>query len=75
MPCTRLASVTRSPSPQRARAARRRIDPTLPEGAVPSETGLLGPLEVRAISEALGKAVSSLGTFWVNIKTPSLTDG
>ena len=54
MPCTRLASVTRSPSPQRARDARRRIDPTLPEGAVPSETGLLGPLEVRAISEALG---------------------
>ncbi len=54
MPCTRLASVTRSPSSQRARAARRRIDPTLPEGAVPSETGLLGPLEVRAISEALG---------------------
>ena len=54
MPCTRLASVTQSPSSQRARDARRRIDPTLPEGAVPSETGLLGPLEVRAISEALG---------------------
>ena len=54
VPCTRLASVTQSPSSQRARDARRRIDPTLPEGAVPSETGLLGPLEVRAISEALG---------------------
>ncbi len=53
-PCTRLASVSRSSSPRNQRDARRRLDPTLPEGAVPSETGLLGPLEVKAISEALG---------------------
>ena len=43
--------MSRSP---RQRDTRRRIDPSLPEGAVPSETGLLGPLEVKAISEALG---------------------
>ena len=43
-----------SRSPRNQRDARRRLDPTLPEGAVPSETGLLGPLEVKAISEALG---------------------
>ncbi len=52
-PCTRLASVSRS-SQRNQRDTRRRLDPTLPEGAVPSETGLLGPLEVKAISEALG---------------------
>ena len=52
-PCTRLASVSRSSSPRNQRDSRR-LDPTLPEGAVPSETGLLGPLEVKAISEALG---------------------
>ena len=43
-----------SRSPRNQRDSRRRLDPTLPEGAVPSETGLLGPLEVKAISEALG---------------------
>ncbi len=43
-----------SRSPRNQRDTRRRLDPTLPEGAVPSETGLLGPLEVKAISEALG---------------------
>ena len=53
VPCTRLASVSRS-SQRNQRDTRRRLDPTLPEGAVPSETGLLGPLEVKAISEALG---------------------
>ncbi len=41
-------------SQRNQRDTRRRLDPTLPEGAVPSETGLLGPLEVKAISEALG---------------------
>ena len=41
-------------SQRNQRDARSRLDPTLPEGAVPSETGLLGPLEVKAISEALG---------------------
>ena len=46
--------MTRSPSLRKPRDTRRRIDPTLPEGAAPSETGLLGPLEVRAICEALG---------------------
>ena len=46
--------MSRSSSPRNQRDARRRLDPTLPEGAVPSETGLLGPLEVKAISEALG---------------------
>ncbi|WP_253953998.1 16S rRNA (adenine(1518)-N(6)/adenine(1519)-N(6))-dimethyltransferase RsmA [Schaalia sp. 19OD2882] len=30
------------------------MDPSLPEGATPSESGLLGPLEVKAIAEALG---------------------
>ena len=54
VPCTRLATVSRSSTPRNQRDARRRLDPTLPEGAVPSETGLLGPLEVKAISEALG---------------------
>ena len=54
IPCTRLATVSRSSSTRNQRDARRRLDPTLPEGAVPSETGLLGPLEVKAISEALG---------------------
>ena len=52
-PCTRLASVSRS-SQRTQRDTRSRLDPTLPEGAVPSETGLLGPLEIKAISEALG---------------------
>ena len=52
-PCTRLATVSRSSTPRNQRDSRR-LDPTLPEGAVPSETGLLGPLEVKAISEALG---------------------
>ena len=46
--------MSRSSTPRNQRDARRRLDPTLPEGAVPSETGLLGPLEVKAISEALG---------------------
>ena len=46
--------MSRSSSPRNHRDTRRRLDPTLPEGAVPSETGLLGPLEVKAISEALG---------------------
>ena len=41
-------------SQRNQRDTRSRLDPTLPEGAVPSETGLLGPLEVKAISEALG---------------------
>ena len=45
--------MSRSSSPRNQRDSRR-LDPTLPEGAVPSETGLLGPLEVKAISEALG---------------------
>lgn len=39
---------SRRPAPQR------RTDPTLPEGVQPSDSGLLGPLEVRAIAEALG---------------------
>ena len=43
-----------SRSPRNQRDTRRCLDPTLPEGAVPSETGLLGPLEVKAITEALG---------------------
>lgn len=38
----------------RTRAPGRRLDPTLPEGAVPSDSGLLGPLEVKAIADALG---------------------
>ena len=46
--------MSRSSSPRNQRDTRSRLDPTLPEGAVPSETGLLGPLEVKAISEALG---------------------
>ena len=46
--------MSRSSSPRNQRDTRRRLDTTLPEGAVPSETGLLGPLEVKAISEALG---------------------
>ena len=41
-------------SQRNQRDTRSRLDPTLPEGAVPSETGLLGPLEIKAISEALG---------------------
>ena len=45
--------MSRSSTPRNQRDSRR-LDPTLPEGAVPSETGLLGPLEVKAISEALG---------------------
>lgn len=32
----------------------RRLDATLPAGAVPSSTGLLGPVEVKAIAGALG---------------------
>ncbi|WP_165218850.1 16S rRNA (adenine(1518)-N(6)/adenine(1519)-N(6))-dimethyltransferase RsmA [Schaalia sp. ZJ1691] len=39
---------------QHDRSPSRRTDPTLPEGVEPSPTGLLGPLEVRAISQALG---------------------
>lgn len=31
-----------------------RLDPKLPEGAVPSDSGLLGPIEVKAIADALG---------------------
>ncbi|WP_276670063.1 16S rRNA (adenine(1518)-N(6)/adenine(1519)-N(6))-dimethyltransferase RsmA [Schaalia cardiffensis] len=31
-----------------------RLDPSLPEGALPSDSGLLGPLEVKAIANALG---------------------
>lgn len=31
-----------------------RLDPALPQGATPSETGLLGPIEVKAICDALG---------------------
>lgn len=38
----------------RRSAPGRRLDPTLPEGAVPSDSGLLGPLEVKAIADALG---------------------
>lgn len=54
MPWTTLTSVTRSVPSRNQRDARRRIDPTLPAGSLPSQTGLLGPLEVRAICEALG---------------------
>lgn len=38
----------------RTRTPNTRLDPTLPEDAQPSETGLLGPLEVKAIADALG---------------------
>lgn len=38
----------------RTRTPGRRLDPTLPQGAVPSDSGLLGPLEVKAIADALG---------------------
>ena len=31
-----------------------RLDPKLPEGAVPSDSGLLGPIEVKTIADALG---------------------
>lgn len=54
VPWTTLTSVTRSVPSRNQRDARRRIDPTLPAGSLPSQTGLLGPLEVRAICEALG---------------------
>lgn len=43
------SSFRRSPSRKHDR-----LDPSLPVGAVPSPTGLLGPLEVKAIAEALG---------------------
>ncbi|WP_022868695.1 16S rRNA (adenine(1518)-N(6)/adenine(1519)-N(6))-dimethyltransferase RsmA [Schaalia vaccimaxillae] len=39
---------------RRSSAPQRRTDPTLPSGVQPSDSGLLGPLEVRAIAEALG---------------------
>ncbi len=42
--------MTRTPR----RAPARRLDPTLPEDAQPSDSGLLGPLEVKAIADALG---------------------
>ncbi|MCD4557242.1 ribosomal RNA small subunit methyltransferase A [Schaalia sp. lx-100] len=45
-------------TPRRRKAASHtrhsRLDPTLPAGVTPCDTGLLGPLEVRAIAEALG---------------------
>ncbi|WP_076463450.1 16S rRNA (adenine(1518)-N(6)/adenine(1519)-N(6))-dimethyltransferase RsmA [Actinomyces mediterranea] len=50
--------MTRSRRPAENRtgtkSAPHRTDPTLPEGAQPSASGLLGPLEVRAIAQALG---------------------
>ena len=45
--------MSRSSSPRNQRDTRRRLDPTLPEGAVPSETGLLGPLDVVVNSELM----------------------
>ena len=69
-------TANRPPSPQRARAssrarqgtpARRRTDPVLPDGAQPSATGLLGPVEVRAISGALGiRPTKALGQNFVH---------
>ena len=69
-------TANRPPSPQRARAssparrggpARRRTDPALPDGAQPSDTGLLGPVEVRAISGALGiRPTKALGQNFVH---------
>ncbi|MDC4233757.1 16S rRNA (adenine(1518)-N(6)/adenine(1519)-N(6))-dimethyltransferase RsmA [Actinomyces sp. B33] len=49
------------------RTPQRRTDPTLPDGARPSDSGLLGPLEVRAIAEALGiRPTKALGQNFVH---------
>lgn len=49
------------------RGPRRYSDPTLPEGVVASDTGLLGPVEVRQISEALGiRPTKTLGQNFVH---------
>lgn len=46
---------------------RRYSDPTLPEGVTASDTGLLGPIEVRQISEALGiRPTKTLGQNFVH---------
>lgn len=57
----------RSSASDHGRGARRYSDPTLPEGVVASETGLLGPVEVRQISEALGiRPTKTLGQNFVH---------
>lgn len=49
------------------RQSRRYSDPTLPEGVAASESGLLGPIEVRQISEALGiRPTKTLGQNFVH---------
>lgn len=47
--------------------SRRYSDPTLPEGVTASDSGLLGPIEVRQISEALGiRPTKTLGQNFVH---------
>lgn len=49
------------------RRAQRYSDPTLPEGVTASDSGLLGPIEVRQISEALGiRPTKTLGQNFVH---------
>lgn len=49
------------------RRTQRYSDPTLPEGVTASESGLLGPIEVRQISEALGiRPTKTLGQNFVH---------